>query len=156
MATPRAVNRSRGPSRGNGLYIGGVLNLAVTVEQHLLDGPEEEQHREDEEGGEDRCHVKAETDSHPDRGHDPDRGGCGEAVYLVALAEDGAGAEETDSSNDLGGDSRWVRGAAKCLEPQPREQARADTHESQGFDSRRMAVELPLETDRDCEYCGDE
>jgi len=127
------------------------VNFLEPVEQNLLDGPEKKKHREDQAGREDRRHIKAETDGHPDRSHNPDRGGCREAVDLVALPQDGPGAEEANSRHDLGGDSRWVCGTAKSLEPQPRKQARADSDEAQGFDPGRVAVELTLETDGDRE-----
>src|SRR5487761_562981 len=128
MATVRSVNRSRGPSRGDDLDFDRLLNLPVPVKQQLLDRPEKEEHGQDEPGGEYRRHVKAETNGHPDCGHEPNRGRGGEAVDLVALAEDGARAKEANSRHDLGRDAGRVRGAAKRLEPQPREQAGADSH----------------------------
>jgi hypothetical protein len=122
------------------------------VKEQVLDRPEQEQHRQDQARGEDRRHVKAEADGHPDGGHHPDRCCCREAVDLVALAQDGAGAEESNACDNLGGDSRRIRGALEGLETQSREQAGADADESKGFDSGGMAVELALETDGDREY----
>src|SRR5258706_7448939 len=74
MATPRAVTSSR----GDDLYFDRLLNLLVSVEQHVLDGPEKKEHRQDQEGGEYRRHVIAEADGHPDWRHDPDRCSCRE------------------------------------------------------------------------------
>jgi hypothetical protein len=77
-------------------------------------------------------------------------------VDLVALAENCAGSEETDSGYDLGRDSRWVCRSAKSLEAKPRKQTCANTDEPQSLDSRRMAVKFALETDGDRKYCGDQ
>jgi hypothetical protein len=77
-------------------------------------------------------------------------------VDLVALAKDCARAQETDSGDDLGGDSRRVGRAAKDLEPQSRKQAGTNSHKPEGFDSGRVAVELALEPDGDRKDCGDE
>src|SRR6478609_9229614 len=101
IATPRAVTSSR---RGD-LYFDRILNLLVPVEQHVLDGAKEKEHRQDQEGGEYRRHVKAEADGHADGSHDPD--GCGrrKTMDLVALAEDCARAKEADAGDDLRRDS---------------------------------------------------
>src|SRR5882724_3936651 len=120
MATPRAVT----PSRRDDLYFDRLLNLLVPVEQHVLDGSEKEQHREDQRSGEYRRRVKAETDGHPDCRHDPDRCRRREAVDLVALAQDGAGAKEADAGNDLRRDSCRVCRTFESLEPETGEQAR--------------------------------
>jgi hypothetical protein len=126
------------------------------VEQPLLDRPEQEKHEQDEDGGEDGGNVKAETDTHADRRHHPDRGCCCQAVDLVALAQNGAGAQEADASHHLGRDAGRVGSGAEYLETEAREQAGANSDQAEGFDSRRMAVEFALETNRDGEDGGDE
>lgn len=126
------------------------------MKQQRLDWAEEEKHREDEKSGEDRGHIEAEADRHPDRSHDPDRGGCRKAVDLVALAEDCAGSEETDSGYDLRRDSRWVCRSAKSLEPKPRKQTCADTDQPESLYSRRMAVKFALEADGNRKQCSDQ
>ena len=126
------------------------------MEQLLLDRPEKEKHGQDEDRGEYGGDVKAKTDSHSDRCHHPDRGCSCQAVHLIALAQDGAGAKEADPGYDLGRDAGRVGRGAERLEAQPREEARADSDEAEGFDPRRVAVVLPLKTDGDCEDCGDE
>jgi hypothetical protein len=114
MATPWAVTSSR----RDDLYFDRILNLLVPVEQHVLDGAKEKEHRQDQARGEYRRHVEAEADGHPDCRHDPDRCSCGEAVDLVALAQDGARAKEADAGNDLGRDSGRVSRTFENLEPQ--------------------------------------
>jgi hypothetical protein len=121
------------------------------VEQPLLDRPEEDKHRQDQDRREDRRNVEAETDGHPDRRHHPDRRCGGQTVHLVALAEDGACAKEPDPCDDLGRDTRRICWGAEDLEPEPREQARPDADQAEGLDPCRVAVELALETDRDRE-----
>ncbi len=66
---------------------------------------------------------------------------------LASLAEDRAGAQETDAGHDLSCDSGRVRRAAKGLEPEAGKQTRADSDQAQGFDPSRVAVELPFDAD---------
>lgn len=75
---------------------------------------------------------------------------------LVALAQDGAGAQEADPGHDLSCDTCRVGGAAKSFEPQPRKQTCADSDQAQRFDSGRMAVKLPLYPEGHREDRGDE
>jgi hypothetical protein len=112
IATPRAVTSSR----RDDLYFDRILNLLVPVEQHVLDGAKEKEHRQDQEGGEYRRHVEAEADGHPDCRHDPDRCGCREAVDLVALAEDCARTKKADAGNDLRRDACRVCRSFESLE----------------------------------------
>jgi hypothetical protein len=114
MATPRAVTSSW----GDDLYFDRILNLLVPVEQHVLDGTKEKEHRQDQEGREYRWHVEAEADGHPDCRHDPDRCSCREAVDLVALAQDCARAQEPDARYDLRRDSCRVCRTFESLEPE--------------------------------------
>jgi len=75
---------------------------------------------------------------------------------LIALPQDGARAKETDPSDYLRRDAGRVCCGAENFESKPREEAGADSDEAQGFDSRRVAMKLALETDCDGEDCGDE
>jgi hypothetical protein len=77
-------------------------------------------------------------------------------VDLIALAQDGAGAQEADACDHLSGDARRVGARAENFKPQPREQARANADETECLDACGMAVELALETDRDRKDRGDE
>jgi hypothetical protein len=72
-------------------------------------------------------------------------------VDLIALAEDGAGAEEPNARDDLCRDAGGVGGRAKRLEPEARKETGTDSDEAQGLEAGRMAVVLPLETDEDRE-----
>jgi hypothetical protein len=96
-----------------------LLRRLVPVKQLLLDRPEKEKHCQDEEGGEYRRNVKAKPDSHADRRHHPDRGSGRQAVDLVALAQDGARAEESNACHDLGGDTGRIGRRAEGLKPEP-------------------------------------
>jgi hypothetical protein len=126
------------------------------VEEKALDGAEKEKHRQDQQRGEDRRHIETETHRHTDRRHHPDRGRRGQPVDLVALAEDCARSQKADAGDDLRGDARRVGRTSEGLEPETRKQARADSDQSEGLDSGRVAMELAFETDRDCEDGGDE
>ena len=70
-------------------------------------------------------------------------------MHLVALAQDCARAKEADAGDDLRRDSCRIRRTFESLEPESREQARANADEAQGLDAGRMAVKLALEPDRD-------
>jgi hypothetical protein len=126
------------------------------VEEPHLDRPHQDEHEKYESCGEDRRKVETEADRHPDGGRHPDRGCCCEAVDLIALAEDGAGAEEPNARDDLCRDAGGVGRRAKGLESEGRKETGTDSDEAQRLEAGRVAVELALEADKDREDRRDE
>jgi hypothetical protein len=127
------------------------------MEHAALERSYRHQRHEHEHGGEDPDANAPESDDHPYRRDHPDRRGRGQAPDIGARPKDGARAEKSDAGDYLCGDAGGIRaGAKEWLEPDRREQARADADERHRANAGRVTVEFPLGTDCDREDEGDD
>lgn len=81
--------------------------MAVAVDG-AFDGAEAEESEEAEESGGPCGGVHAGAGGDAEGGDEPDGGGGGEALDAVAVAHDGACAEEADTGDDVGADAAGV------------------------------------------------
>src|SRR5207253_905342 len=127
------------------------------ADEALLDRLDGDKGQDDEDPGEDRDRVVAESDGHAEGGDDPDHGCSRQAADVFAKAEDAARTEKSDAGHDLCRDSRRVDGLAE-----EGDQPEAGEHAGAGGDQRhrphacRVAAKLTLGADRQADQKGDE
>src|SRR5580704_2662468 len=125
-----------------GHLISGHQQLEV---ERFFQMAEQELRQQHQSRGEGCGEVKAAAGGHSNRSDHEQSGGRGQARGEAAVVKNGAGADETDSGDNLRGDSSGVRGNARELSRKQRKHSRAETDEHVGTQAGGAVFELTFE-----------
>ena len=140
-----------------------LLTVLVELVEEVVESFETYEHHQGSGSGQD---VHATATGKTDGRHDPESGGCGETadhVFLFA-EDDGSGADETDTTDDLCSDARDIPARrhavhldiAEAIGRDNHKQCRAQCDEEMGAEASLLSTVFTLEPDKSSEQGGNE
>ncbi len=131
-------------------FVGEIEDFKI---EGIFDAAERVENQEHDQRGEDGGDVEAAADGHSNRGDDEEGGSGGEAADQTSGMQDGTGADEPNTGNDLGRNAGGFVAAGEFMGKQ-REHGRAETDEHVGAETGGTVLEFPFQADDAAEQRG--